>query len=210
MQEHFRAVFTFERVGVTATCTLYYLHGSGGQPEAADMNQVADFIQTTHAQKFAEIMAYPVRVLPCNVYWRDGLNSFDGISTDGPVDGGVGTQALPLDALPEQDALIIQRRTNLAGRSKRGRIFVPFVPESFFADSTITATALPIVKTLATSLVKVLTNTPFGYDLTPCQPSWKTGTMHQVTGCRIVSEVGSRKDRRNPKRPVAHAAPSPA
>ncbi len=206
---HLQITMNFARGDARASCILYYLPTGGDPIVASNIAANCDAVQSTLATRFAECMAYPVTVLPCTGKYTSGANQFEATSTDGPVEGGVGSSSVPLDCMPEENAIVIQRRTNLAGRSKRGRIFVPFVPETFANDSTINAIALPILKSLATDLVRKIEVSTFEIELMPVQPDWKNSLLHQVQSCRVVSEICSRMDRRLPRRPVAFLAPSP-
>ena len=112
------------------------------------------------------------------------------------------------DVLPEGNQVVIQRRTGLAGRSKRGRVFIPYVPETFCDNSTLNAVGLPKYKTLAQKIAQSIEAGDNGETLDACTPDFKNQVMVHVTHARVVSEVLYRKDRREPKRPVYFKAPA--
>lgn len=68
-------------------------------------------------------------------------------------------------SLPSSVAAVITKRTALAGRSFRGRVFLPGVPSSYELDSELTGAAMTATATLAD--VMILQKTQGGYTWVP-------------------------------------------
>lgn len=73
---------------------------------------------------------------------------------DSPTDAGAfaaggGVGGVIGDALPAFNAMLISKRTALRGKSYRGRMYVPGVPESGQVDAVLTAGQLTLLTTLA-------------------------------------------------------------
>jgi hypothetical protein len=190
--------FRFERNEAKAGCSLYYIVVNGAVTNA-------NFIQVLNAidplrQKFLDCMGAPTNAYPVQGRYLSATEDLEGVSSN-PVfeEGGVGTDSSTFDILPEENAIVIQKRTNLPGRSKRGRVFLPFVPESLVNDSKINVLGMPIFKLLGQAMVQTLGIT--GVDCQPVHLDKKNGTFHQIVHTRVVNEVCSRRDRRAPKRP---------
>lgn len=111
---------------------------------------------------------------------------------------GAGEGAIDVDLLPDEVALEMQRRTGLAGRQHRGRIYLCCGTEAYGSDGVVltgsaTATAL---KALATFT---------GADVTWGGVVWhwrhfnrKDNVMEAVTQMRAMNVVVSQRRRRKP------------
>jgi hypothetical protein len=176
------------------SCKLYYTALSGG-PVAANATAIADVFFAKFDGLFAAVLSDDVFFLNVKVVWQGTLDQFEGFSTDNST---AGTADQPY--MGEEIAVVIQRRTNIRGRNKRGRIFVPFVPVSFCVRSTLTTAALTKYKAIADAME---TNTVSGsVTFVPGTPDFKGSVIEDVKQCRVVTEIMSRRDRRNPKRPA--------
>jgi hypothetical protein len=205
---HLQVTMNFRRKDHRCSCILYYL--TAPAMDAGGMVEALDTVQTALADVFKAGMNQQTWVDPCWGRYVGGSNEFEGQSSANSVQGTVVNSGSVInDAMPEENAVVIQRRTDLIGRSKRGRIFVPFIPELFAMDSELTTAALDAYKAVGSQVARIFTLPSSGRTLTPVQPDFKNGLLHQVLRCRVLSEICSRRDRRDPKRPVYYLAPSP-
>lgn len=138
-------------------------------------------------------------VLTHRVVYRNGASFFDAYANpvDHPPLHGTAfddTGALAGDAiLPDQDALIIQRRTGISGRRHNGRIFVPFIWEQYANESFLNPDGAAIFHAIASYLG---TDHTFAAGVIHAR-HWnkKDNVMEVVTNCRVMQNLGSRRDR---------------
>lgn len=190
-------VFLVRTGGVIASCGFYFsapVYPGGVE----DMTNVADSIFAAWDGPWAATLPTSASFHSVLARVVGGSQDWEAGSTDSPVAGSVVSEPHP-----EEVAAVIQRRTGLAGRHKRGRIFLPFVPETFTADSTLT-TGPALGVSRYTDLAGILGD-PIqvgngGPIITSVQPDRKLGMLHPVAEWRVATEVMSRRDRRAPKR----------
>jgi len=105
-------------------------------------------------------------------------------------------------ALPDQDALVIQRRTGQPGRASRGRIFIPGIWEDFNDDGQLADDAIITAEGIAAEMG---TDQIFA-GITHHARHWNRAAnlFMVVTQCRAMKNLGSRRDRqpRGPNLPV--------
>jgi hypothetical protein len=181
-----------------SNCILYYTKEAGPGPEPASISDEADWFDAAFRAKVRQCINPDCTWLGIKVRYLTLDLDLEGYSTDGP---GVGT-AVSDDVEPEEVAVLIQRRTSLPGRNKRGRIFVPCVPSDYLEGSALTETAVGFYSALALEMQETQVNTATANTWVPVQPNWKDGTLIPVTHTRLDSEVKSRRDRREPKRSI--------
>jgi hypothetical protein len=100
-----------------------------------------------------------------------------------PYAAVVGAQ--PGDVLPPQNAYLISWRTPLAGRSFRGRSFLPGVVESAQNGGTLTAGVVTGLQSIVTQMLAVFG--PTGTD-----PNWQFVIISRVNGgIRRVPPIGT-------------------
>jgi len=112
------------------------------------------------------------------------------------VNGGVGDHAE--DVLPTQTALVVTKRTGLAGRSFRGRMYVPFMPETYSTvDAKPSAAALVAADALASYPLDNITIINGGDSVTlqPVVYSRKLATAVVVIGFTLRTEWGTMRTR---------------
>lgn len=113
-------------------CTLYYATAGGYSGSLNGIERalaVLDQFSTQVVPKFADCLTTECSVsgVICELHSPEGVFT-QGLYTD--VSGTVGG-----DTCPSYTAVVIQRRTNVPGKSGRGRIYVPCVPEASTDDS---------------------------------------------------------------------------
>lgn len=178
-----------------SSCRLYAGQTAGSTMTQAALQTFANTLFTTLTVSLEPVLAGQAEFRQIYMKLAGGSDELEAYSTNSPIAGGAAG-----DMFPEEVAVVIQRRTGKPGRNKRGRIFLPFVPEEFAVDSTLTATAVGLYKTLATAL-----KTPFvsgGITLSPLTPDFKNSILEPVIQTRVLSEVMSRRQRRFPKKPL--------
>lgn len=197
----------FRRLNAEASTKCYY-RVVAGEVDNDNIQGIANLVGLVLNNAFTAMMAYPVSAGPPTVVWRSGATELEATGDESTIvtNGGVGTSGTPLDSMPEQNAIVLQKRTNLAGRNKRGRWFVPFVPESFFADSTITEAGLLVCQAMGQELVGDQVPSGTGVTLRPVHKDNKLQVLNDILHVRVLSEVGSRRDRRDIKKPIAYLA----
>jgi hypothetical protein len=87
-------------------------------------------------------LAQKIRPLPINASYEEGPLVLAGTG---------GAQALPTSV-----AAVLTKRTDLAGRSYRGRVYLSAIPTTFELDSELTGAALNVYQTLADDLEQIL------------------------------------------------------
>lgn len=95
--------------------------------------------------------------------------------------------------LPDQDALLIQKRTGLHGRNARGRFFVPGIWEDFNDDGVLATAGEVPAKALAAALGADQT---FGGIVCHARHySQNPIDLMVITECRVMRAFASRRDR---------------
>ncbi len=208
--EHLEATITWTSSSVSYQSKLYYVEAGAGALTLDNIVQAADFVLAKIKVALREAIPPYVTLQPLVVRFRTSSVDIEDTSSEagavGLWSGAMTGPGLEDDVLPEGDQIVIQRRSSLAGRSKRGRIFLPFVPEELVDNSTINAAGLVIYKKIATKFAQTIEMEDLG-TWSPVTKDYKNGVLVPVTHCRVVSEVCTRRDRRMPKRPVAFRAP---
>lgn len=191
--------FSFNSVIQTVTLNYQYLPGSVTQTR---VQSVADQAWLFLRDSFLRVMTDAVKLEPFVVRLIGGGTDLEATSAyesasglNDPLVVGSG------DLFPEAVAVIIQRRTGLAGRQNRGRIFLPFIPEDAFLDSAVTVNASIMYRRLAFKMSQGFEVTGLAGVLFPVHLNRKEGAVPVLTECRVVSETSTRRDRREPKKP---------
>jgi hypothetical protein len=169
------------------------------------MVTIADFMWAYHNSNLRSVLPTNVFLYPMECRYLGNGADIEAVSTENAGAGtltGIDPPIAPL--MPEQNQVVIQRRTGMAGHANRGRIFLPYVAEKLANDSTLNADGIAKYKAIAVKFSDTITVDGVA-EMIPQTPNGKTGQLVQVTQCRVVSEVCSRRDRRNPKRPVYFA-----
>lgn len=198
LPSHFECTLRFKRGNATASCILYY--ATAAEADEPTLEQMPGIADTIHA-KFNG----PLRAIFEPTTFFEGIDlvyltsdvRWEASSTEDPQAG----TAAAGDVLPEEDAVVIQRRTGLPGRGKHGRIFLPFVPEAFALDSALTVAALTKYKDVATAMGEAVAGVEGEVPpLFPRTPLFKLNVLQPVVACRVLDNTCSRRDRRDPKR----------
>lgn len=190
---------------------LYYRAAGGGEAywDQTNIKTIADAIYAKIDGPLRAVIPAYVFLNPITVRSQGGAIDVEDQSSEDSAPGLYVTSIPELDetdVMPEGNQVVIQRRTGLRGRSKRGRVFLPFVPEELADNSTLNAVGLDRYKAVAGVFSSNITVPEYG-DLEAVTLDYKNQLCLHVTQCRVVSEVLYRRDRRAPKRPVYFAAP---
>lgn len=190
-------IFADTTTQARATVALWYAHPGGTPPAPATIVSFADDFKT--AFEGASLPALPSACALQAVYliYKSGSTFVDGYSSTAAAAGTVSG-----DYLPERSAVCIRRRTGLAGRNKRGRIFWPFVPESFQNKGLIAAAGITAYGDVASMVSNTVTAGPDSNVHVPQHLDHKTSTLVPITNTGFLSEVVSRRDRAYPKHPL--------
>lgn len=194
-------LFDYPAESSFAGIALYYRLANGPAPSAGEMIGIADDFQTHFGGGAQGILPVQCRMARVSAMWKSGAVQVEGVSGNNPVVGGVSGS----DILPEEDAVLLRRRTGLAGRSKRGRVFLPYVPETFQASGTLTQAARTAYSTFGGLMMSTL-STGTGQDFEPCTVDFKNGALLPLVAVEYVSTTVSRRDRRHPKRLFSYPA----
>lgn len=171
------------------------------------LQTAADDALTGIGNAVAPLLPDQVKITAVQAIFESDTVFIDRFSSNGPFPGTAAVIVLEdpgSRVLPDQDAVIIQRRTDLRGRENRGRMFIPGLWEDFNNEGKLSAVAAPLARDVATY---------FGADQTfggvLCHARhWarKTNDIVPVTECRALYDLGSRRDRapRAPHIPVPH------
>lgn len=197
--EHYIVDIIMGKGDQNSSFRLYYIKTAGTDPTQAQLDTFANTIFTTLAVSLLPCLAAESEFRQVRMLIAGGsaeMESYSSVAAQqGDATGGM---------MPEENAVVIQRRTGLPGRSKRGRIYIPFVAEAAAEDSTLNSSFITFYKGLATALKTPLVSG--GITLSPRTPSFKDSTLYPVVQTRVLSEICSRRQRRFPKRPLPLAS----
>jgi hypothetical protein len=198
-------VTTGPQGGTSYQSKLYYTH-EGDSIDFAMLGQIADGLWNHIGASWRGVLQPGIYFFPISCRYLTSGEDIEATSSFSATEGQLSAVSGSNDFLPEDDNVVIQRRTFKRGRNMRGRIFIPFVPEDLAVNSTLNSLGLTKYKELAGKLSDVITISQAG-TITPGTPNGKQGLLETVGQCRVVSEIMSRRDRRFPRRPVAFPAP---
>lgn len=175
-----------------AAFTLFYKLQTGPEPVAGDIEQFANDFMTAYTSAMTDASTASHHFNRVELIWRDGSSVYvDGISTSASVQCSATG-----DVLPEQNCVVIQRRTGQPGRNKRGRVFVPFVPELYSNGSTLNTTGVGAYQAIAGMVASNVTAGPDDSVFIPVTKNYKTATLENVVQGRFLTEIGTRDDRK--------------
>jgi len=185
--------FKSNRTSAQAHSVLWYLPTSGSPTiTLANIAAYANDFKTAYGTAVAAALNEDCEMSSVSLKWVTGGNEVEGDNTNGSITGGVVS-----DVLPEEDVFCIQRRTGKQGRSKRGRIFFPFVPEMFVEDGELNTDGKAAAAGLASMVKSIVTAN--GQSFTPKTLDHKNAVLETVVQAGYVTATCSRRDRRFPK-----------
>lgn len=178
----------------TANCVLWYVAGgSGVPPTQANISTAANGFKTAYSTAVQAALNEHAEMYKVTLKYVTGGAEMEGDNTNGAVGGGAAG-----DCLPEEDVICIQKRTGLVGRSKRGRIFFPYVSEDFQNDGELGPAGVAAASGLATMVKSFVVASPIG-EWQPAHLDNKNGILIKITQTGYVLQTCSRRDRRSPK-----------
>lgn len=199
LPDHVEANLVFGHNDQVARCKLYYAISAGGIT-VANITAVCDEFRSVWNSVIIACLPSSARFDGVEMRNRLGALDVEGRSSDAPDNGTAAAQMLP-----EEDCVVMRRHTGKAGRSKRGRIFFPFVPDELQSSGHLTPDAIGTYKAVAYKMKIPIVLAVTGVTLTPKQPDFKNSLLETVTETQLVLDVLNRRDRRNPKQLVASA-----
>jgi len=183
-----------------ASCSTYWELDGALSPSFDHVEMVNDY-QTQFGNYWKDLASTLNAIVLTQSIYRSGTSYLDAHSTGAEIPGTVGDIPLGVDTpapLPSWDAILLQRRTGLAGRQHRGRLFIPGIDELLQNASFVEASAYVAVGALAAFLGsdQVFNATTFH------ARHWnrKNNALEVITAIRPVKELATRKDRQ-PKGP---------
>lgn len=185
------------------TNKLYYA-ATVGTISLANINTMCGELEAALLTTLRPCFSNVVHIQPLFAVWKAGAVQFEGQAMAGDHSG---TQD-EAENLPEDDAVIIKRTTGKGGRSKRGRIFMPFVPEIFQSSSALTDEAITIYRSWAKAIKIEQVLPTSGITLVAKQPDFKNDVLEDLLETWVVRDIRSRKDRRYPKYELPIKAPA--
>lgn len=177
---------------------------SGGSITVGNVNEVALQLYDGWTAVICSVLSTRDKFAAVNVKWFGGSTQLDGVSDHAPTVGLVEDS----DTLPEEDCVVIRKRTGLQGRTHRGRVFVPLVPEVFQNDGRLTDDAIGFYEALANKFKDVWTfsGTIAGLTGTPKHAAFHAGTLDTIQEVGVVVDVLNRRDRRDPRQLIYQRA----
>lgn len=125
--------------------------------------------------------------------YRNGPLEFQYSSFTAPL-LSIGIHIL-VDPMPDVTCLIIQKRTNTAGRQNRGRIFIPGISEDMHNDGIISE-ADPLNETIhALTHFLSISHTWNSVVHNNRHLNKKENLLQPITQCRAMRRIGTRRDR---------------
>lgn len=159
---------------------------------STDMTALANAIMANYATVVPGMLSNNCKFAGVYVRYTDPAVEREGYSTSANI---IGSNAfLPL---PDEVCIEIRRRTGLAGRQKRGRIFISGLPSSFNDDGVISAAGRTATIALAAKIGPDQNFSPLGL----CHARhWdrKDNTLLGVSQAQATNIFVSRRDRRKP------------
>lgn len=193
---YLRATLSFRNVttGSRAHVALWYLPSSLGAtpPSLATVTTYANAFNTAYATAVAAALTTAHQLTSVTLKWVTGGAEVEGDNNNGPVAGTVSG-----DTLPEVNTMVIQRRTGLVGRMKRGRIFFPYVPESFQDEGDLSGSGITAAAALAGMVKSDVVASGVTYK--PQHFDHKNNVLVPVVQAGYLNQVTTRRDRRSPK-----------
>lgn len=186
--------------GFTASCSVYFRRSAAGEPAEAELQTFIDGFDTATDNARQAATTESIDCQRCKVKIIGGVTELEV----GSAGAGVRMGTVADDVLPEDDAVVIQRRSGLSGRSKRGRIFVPFIPKTFVEGSHLVPDGYEAFQSVATAffsdrVIGAITYKPILLDR-------KNELLVDITAANVVLEICNRRDRYNPKKKATIAA----
>jgi len=187
------------------SCRLWYLI-TGAAPVVGTLDTYVNEIQEWIIPEFAAVLSTNCFVGGITTRWQLATDEHFIPASDPALAGTVsGTEILP-----EEDCVILRRYTGQSDRNRRGRIFIPLVPEAFQNSGRLTSSAITAYQALA-AVLKVAPEGDSldgdGVVLVPCQPDFKNEELPGITNWSLVIDVHNRRDRRTPKQSLTVGVP---
>jgi len=178
---------------ITVSTFFYRLELDTGTAEGTDPDAVAEDWKNSMGASVIDVMSAEWEALTVEVRdprvppsWASGEVTSDLV---GIISGACN---------PPSVAMVITRRTATAGRSYRGRIFLPAVPVSYHEDGELTGPALLALQAVADDLLTPITMTgpSVGLILRPIVWSKKLQTGADMTGAtaRLILRSQRRRE----------------
>lgn len=197
---HLLVHFVFQHsIGAARLYTVSHRYTlAGGAPTISTIKKFADQLHDGFRTEFMGVLTAGEYFQETRVTYYGGSSQLDAIGS-GALGPGNGGRSVP--CLPEEDAVVIRKKTGLAGRTHRGRIFMPLVPAEFQIDGRLTDDGMSAYQDLAYKFKQVWT---FSGDIaavtgTPKHAAWSAGTLDTIVETGVVADVLNRRDRRDPK-----------
>lgn len=188
--------------GTIFTCSTRYAI-TGGTPTATNMPEIAEQLAAGFKDVFAAVLPESCTYVGCYVKYYGGATDLEAYSSSSQ--NALGT--VVSETLPEEDCVVIRKRTGKSGRTHRGRIFVPLVPEDFQVEGRLTDDGKTAYNALAYKFKTVwtFTGTIAAMTGTPKHAAFSAGTLDTITETGIVVDVLNRRDRRDPSNLIYQA-----
>lgn len=116
--------------------------------------------------------------------------AYSASSNNGAVAGTINTT----DELPNNVAVVIQKRTAQPGKSGRGRFYIGCVPESFVDSNAVDPAAQALYNTFAEHVNATIVVS--GISCAPRHHSKKLNALYPIVQLKVVRYVG-RRDKRS-------------
>jgi len=180
------------------TCRLWYAL-AGDPPVIGSLDTYADEIMEFIQAEWAAVLTTGTTVGPARVRWQIGTEEHFSWSSGGGTAGTVSASEI----LPETAAVVLRKYTGDNAPNRRGRMFLPLVPETFQTLGRLTSGAATAYTALVGALSAEVTGDTLDGDgvvLSPVQPNHKDQTLHAITSWALVIDVHTRRDRQAPKK----------
>jgi len=170
---------------------------SGGSVTLSNVNTIAQQLYDGWGEVILAVMSTRDKFVAVKVKYFGGSAQMEGVSSGDPNAGSVAAT----DTLPEEDCVVIRKRTGLQGRTHRGRCFIPLVCEVHQNDGRLTDDAIALYVSLANKFKDTWTfSGPIaGLTGTPKHAAFAAGTLDTIQEVGLVVDVLNRRDRRDPK-----------
>jgi hypothetical protein len=177
---------------VGAFQNLLYYEPPSGILSTAQMTAVANAAFTTLSPLYSGVLNNACAVVGAFATYTDGTNEYMGVSTIGAVVG-----ALENTLLPDQNAVVIRKLTDLAGRQNRGRWYIGGLDSSVIGttnNNEIATTALAGFQSLAAAMVS--DQTWDGLLFHARLWNRKGSTLEPIAEAQVASRLATQRARR--------------
>lgn len=185
-----------------------YWHPTTSPDTESDLTVCADAVKSAFTPALPELLPDRHSFIRVEAYAYVGVDNYffaNSVAAPGPGligvpgnDGDDDAEGAGEDILPDDTALVIQKKTGIQGKSNQGRLFIGGIAETVQIRGVVTPGFVTKVKTLASKVNTSINVSGSGFTTTLEARHWarKAGILRPITKVYVVKTMGTRMDRR--------------